>query len=127
MATFDIVKSHNLELEGLIHNEAQDGKTELDSSFYHFKRQLKKYMLRFKSTILTPQHMANAMEYANGVKNYLFGIIELNKCHLDLLFDTKDQYYGALQSRIKQVMPSNIAEIRKSNNGIHQSYQSSAL
>ena len=46
---------------------------------------------------------------------------------MDLLFDTKDQYYGALKNRIKQVMPSNIAEIRKSNNGIHQLYKSSTL
>ena len=33
VATFDLVKSHGLDLIGLTHNEAQDGKTELDSSF----------------------------------------------------------------------------------------------
>ena len=55
-------------------------------------------MCQYKSAILTPQHMANAMEYTNGVKNYQFDIIELNRSHLDLLFDTKDQYYGALKN-----------------------------
>ena len=98
MAVFDIVKSHDIELEGLIHNEAQGGKSELDSSFYHFKRQLKICMLRFKSAILTPQHMANYMEYANGVKNYRFDIIELNRKHLELLHYAKDQHYGALKT-----------------------------
>ena len=41
MAIFDIVKSYDVELEGLIHGEEQDGKKELDSSFYYLKRQLK--------------------------------------------------------------------------------------
>ena len=35
VAVFDIVKSHHLKLQGLIHNESQDGKTELDSSFFN--------------------------------------------------------------------------------------------
>ena len=37
VATFDFVKSHGLNLIGLMHNEAQDRKTELDSSFFYFK------------------------------------------------------------------------------------------
>ena len=55
-------------------------------------------MLRFKSAILTPQHVANAMEHANGVKNYRFDIIELNRKHLKLLCDAKAQHYGALKT-----------------------------
>ena len=36
-AIFDVVKYHGLSLIGLMHNEAQDRKTELDSSFFYFK------------------------------------------------------------------------------------------
>ena len=45
VATFDVVKSHGLNLIGLTHNDAQDGKTELDFSFSHFKLHLKKNIL----------------------------------------------------------------------------------
>ena len=121
------MKSHHLKLQGLIHNESQDGKTELDSSFFHFKLHLKKYMNHYKTSILTPQDMARAMEYASGVKNFRFDIVEFNRTHLDLLFDSNDKYYGALKNRIKQVLPSNIAEIRTTEEGIHLLYQSSAL
>ena len=46
VAAFDIARSHGLRVAGIIHNEAQDWKTELDSWFFHFKRQLKKWMSR---------------------------------------------------------------------------------
>ena len=37
VASFDVVRSNGLILLGIIHNEAQDGETELDSAFFHFK------------------------------------------------------------------------------------------
>ena len=33
VADFDVVRSHGLNLIGLIHNKAQNGKIQLDSSF----------------------------------------------------------------------------------------------
>ena len=45
VAIYDIVKSHGLQLIGIIifiYPEAQDVKSELDAGFYQFKRQLKK-------------------------------------------------------------------------------------
>ena len=69
VACFDVVKSHGLNLDGIIHNEAQDGKTELDSTFFHFKFHLRKYIRCYKTNVLTPSDMAKAMLHENGLKN----------------------------------------------------------
>ena len=127
VAAFDIARSHGLRVAGIIHNEAQDGKTELDSWFFHFKRQLKKWMSRFKCAVLTPRHMAEAMEYSTGVKGMRFDIVRLDRTHLAGLFDGKTQFYGALKDRMKQALPSNLAEVRTANEGSHELYESSAL
>ena len=127
VAAFDVAKSHGLSVAGIIHNEAQDGKTELDSWFFHFKRQLKKWMSRFKCAVLTPRHMAEAMEYSTGVKGMRLDIVRLDRNHLDRLFDDKGQFYGALKDRMKQALPSNLAEVRTADDGSHQLYESSAL
>ena len=36
--SFDVFKSHCLRLLNAMHNESQDGNTELCSAFYHFKQ-----------------------------------------------------------------------------------------
>ena len=41
VAAFDVLRSHRLKLIGVIPDEAQDGKTKLDSLFYHFKASLR--------------------------------------------------------------------------------------
>ena len=61
------------------------------------------------------------------MKNFRFDIVEFNQTHLDLLFDSNDKYYGALKNCIKQVLSSNIVEIRTTEEGILILYQSSAL
>ena len=78
VAVFDVVQSYGLQLLGLIHNEAQDGKTELDSSFYHFKHQLHKYIGRFKASVLTPNDMTKAMNYGKGLKNSQLDVVQFN-------------------------------------------------
>ena len=64
LAAFDVVASHGLILAGVVHNEAQDGKTELDSTFFHFKQRLKKHLYATKLAVLTPYYIATAMEYS---------------------------------------------------------------
>ena len=127
VAVFDVVRSHGLAVKGIIHNEAQDGKTELDSWFYHFKRQLKKWMSRFKCAVLTPNHMAEAMEYSTGVKGMRFDIVRLKRNQLDGLFEDKEKCYGALKQRMKQALPSNLAEVRTAADGTNELFESSAL
>ena len=83
VADFDVVRSHGLSLIGLIHNEAQYGKTELDSSFYHFKFQLKKYVRKTKGAVLTQFDMARAMEYSNGIANSKFEMLQFSRNHID--------------------------------------------
>ena len=51
VAAFDVVKSHGLNLIGLMHNEAKDEKTELDSSFFHFKFHLMKHIKKTKGML----------------------------------------------------------------------------
>ena len=111
-------------MKGIIHNEAQDGKTELDSWFYHFKRQLKKWMSRFKCAVLTPNHMAEAMEYSTGVKGMRFDIVRLKRNQLDGLFEDKEKCYGALKQRMKQALPSNLAEVRTAADGTNELFES---
>ena len=113
VAIFDIARSHGLKIRTILHNEAQDGKTELDSWFFHFKRQLKKWMNRYKSAVLTPRHMAEAMAYSTGVKGMRFDIVRLDRIWLDALFGDKGAYYGALKDRMKQALPRPLLEIRR--------------
>jgi hypothetical protein len=128
VASFDIVKSHGLTLLGIIHNEAQDGKTELDSSFFHFKNQINKYVIGNKTSVLTPSDMAEAMKYKGGLKNSRFDVILLDRNWLDILLDDKGQFYGLFRQRMKQVLPSNIAEVRTNvSTGVHEVYESSIL
>lgn len=68
IAWFDVVRSHGLNIIGIIHNEAQHEKKELDSTFIQFKFHLRKYVCRYKTDVLTPSDMANAMSYGNGLK-----------------------------------------------------------
>ena len=114
-------------MRGILHNESQDGKTELDSTFFHFKHQLRKYIRHGKSSVLTPSDMSDAMKYNNGLRNSHFNIVELNRNYLDKLFDDKGTYYGKLKQRITQVLPSNIAEVGVDNEGVCNIYESSAL
>ena len=128
MAAFDITKSHGLILLGIIHNEAQDGKTELDSSFFHFKYQLHKYASYYKGSVLTPSDMGRAMSFGRGLQNSRFDIVLFDRNHLDALFDDKGKYYGVFKDRMKHVFPTNIAEVRTNNiTGVNEIYESSVL
>ena len=110
------------------HNEAQDGKGELDAGFWYFKQQLQKWIRRFKTAVLTPSHMVEAMRYSTGVRNFRLDVVELNRSYLDDLFDNNRSYYGGqVKKRMSQVLPSNIAEIRTNENGLSTIYTSSAL
>ena len=126
VAAFDVVASHGLQLNGIIHNESQDGKTELDSSFAHFKLQLRKYIRHYKSSVLTPFDMAKAMQYNGGVCNYRLDIVSFSRNYLDYLFGDKGEYYGKLKQRLKQVLPKNLAEV-SIRDGKYNLYESSAI
>lgn len=125
IAAFDIVESHGLRLVNIIHNEAQDGKTELDKSFHHFKQHLYKFTQYSKSSVLTPCDMINAMEYLDGIPNARFDIVSFNRPHLNKLFDENGEYYGKLIPRLKHVLPSHVTEVRTVDN-VHKVYTSSA-
>ena len=101
VAPFDAVRSNGLKLIGLIHNEAQDRKTELDSSFYHFKFQLKKHVRKTKGAVLTPCDMARAMEYSNFITNSIFDMLQFRRNQLDELFDENINYCDKLKTRVK--------------------------
>ena len=101
VAPFDAVRSNGLKLIGLIHNEDQDGKTKLDSSFYHFKFQLKKNFRKTKGAVLTPCGMARAMEHSNVIANSRFDTLQFSRNRLDELFDDNINHYGKLKTRVK--------------------------
>ena len=127
VAAFDIARSHGLKIKYILHNEAQDGKTELDSWFFHFKRQLTKWMNRWTLAVLTPSHMAEAMGYSTGVKGMRFDIVCLDRPWLESLFGDKGEYYGALKNRMKQALPRPLLEVRaKVDSGECELYLSSA-
>ena len=126
VAAFDVVKSHGLRLINIIHNEAQDGKTELDSSFYHFKQQLYKWSRFHKTSVLTPRDMANAMYYGRGLPNCRFDIVQFDRPYLNKLYDESGDYYGKMLKRLKQVFPQHVAEIRTTDNSTNEIYTLSA-
>ena len=127
VAAFDVARSCELKLIGLIHNEDQDGKTELDSSFYHFKFQLKKLIRKTKGAVLTPYEMARAMEYSNGIDNSRFDILQFSRNRLDELFYDQINYYGKLNTRVKQVLPQNVDEISLNNSETHDIFEYSSI
>ena len=94
------MRSHGLKLIRLIQNEAQDRKTELDSSFYHFKFQLKKNVSKTKGAVLTPHDMARAMECSNGIDNSRFDMIQFSLNRLDKLFDDHNNCRGKSKTRV---------------------------
>ena len=72
--------------------------------------------------------MAKAMKDHKGLKNSRFDVILLNRNHLNLLFDDKGDYYGVMKQRMKQVLPTTIAEIRTNKDtDCHEIYESSAM
>ena len=52
----------------IIYNEAQNSKTELYLSFYHFKLQFYKYFQFTKSLILSPKDIAKSIRYNGSIK-----------------------------------------------------------
>ena len=126
VAAFDIASSHGWQLTGIIHNESQDGKTELDSAFFHYKFQIHKYISATKGSVLTPGDMLKAMQYGKGLNNSNFFVILFDRKRLFELFDDKGKLYGKLKDRLKQALPIHLAEIRTTDNGNHKLYESSA-
>ena len=111
----------------ILHNEPQDGKTGLDSSFFHFKHQLREYICHNKSSVITPSDMSDTMKYNRGVRNFHFNIVGFSQNYLDKLFDDKGAYYRTLKQRLKKVLPSNIAEVSVDEEEKCNIYNSSAL
>lgn len=72
-----------------MHNESKDRKTELDSPFFHLKRQLKKHVWHNKSSVLAPSDISDAMKYNSDVWIFHFNITGFSCNHLDKLFDDK--------------------------------------
>ena len=127
IACFDIARSHGLKVMVLIHNEAQDGKTQLDTSFYYFKRQLLKWSRYYTCGVLTPSHMKEAMEHSNGVKGMRFDIVDFDRTRLTELFADPKRYYGALKKRAAQVLPTPLAEARTTPSETNLVFESSAM
>ena len=124
--TFDVVKSHGFNLIRLTHNEVQDGKTDLDSSFYHLKFQLKKHVRKTKYDALTPCDMVRAMEHQSGIANSRFYMLQFSHKRLDELFDENANHYGKLKTRVKQVLPQH-AKIRLNHLGAHNIFECSSI
>ena len=78
VAAFDVVISHGLKQIVLIRNEDKDEKTDLGSSFYHFKFQLKKHIRKTKGAFLNPYDIERLMEYSNGIANSRFDTLQFS-------------------------------------------------
>ena len=107
-----IAAQYNLTISVLIHNEAQDGKDIVDSSFAHLKRAWRAYIKDMKADVTTPQHMATASAHDTGVLNSHLDVIEMDRSRLDKL----DKQYKIIKDRVAQALPSHIAEVQFSNN-----------
>ena len=122
-ATFDVVRSRRLKLIGLTRNEAQDRKTELDSSFHHFKFQHKKRTRKNKGAALSLHSMIRAMEHSSGIASRGSGMLQFSRNRLNELL-------GKLKTRAKQVLPQLATEARVSNSktrGIFEYFSTSRL
>jgi hypothetical protein len=119
---FILARRYSLTVLAYIHNEAQDGKDIVDSSFFTLKRSWRKWVREVKRPVLTTADMVEASSYQK-IQNYLFQVLKYDRAKLALL----ELAFEAVKGRMGQAFPSHIAEIKLMAGGIYYVYESSAL
>ena len=67
------------------------------------------------------------MEHRNGIDNIRFDMMQSSRNRLDDSFDENGNYYVKLKTRVKQVLPKHVAEIRLNHLDTHDTFEHSSV
>ena len=95
------------------------GKPKVCCYFHVFINQFINSSIHHTGDVVTPHGIVRAMKCQNRIANSRFDVLQFSPNRLDDLFDENGNDCGKMKTRVKQVLPTHVEEIRLNHLDTH--------